>query len=637
MSTDVDVDALLEASFSNFANGGKSTNSNESGSTSSNGSTSAQSIEKEKKRDSRDRDGGKRDYRDRDRDYRDNRDNRDRDYRDNRDSRGGDRDYRDKRDYRDNRDRDRDYRDRDYDSRDRRGGGGGGGYNNRDRDYDDRRSYGGGNRGRYDRPYERRDRPLPPPEPVLPELTPEEEEEMDLRTAFIQNLSPKVHESDLYDFFAQAGKVVKVSLVVDRITRKLKGVGYVEFKEKDMVDEAVKLTGQKVLGHTIAVHRVQPEKKSTATTIIGATTAMDATSLMATNADPTTLKNNTTSTVAHNSRLYVGFLNLGMTEEQIRALFVPYGEVDFINVHIKPGIYKYAFVQFRTSEAAARAHADLNGKDLLGKPLKITFVSEDKINSGGVRKQQQQHVIGIAGVNPLIPINPHILQAGMQFQQQQMYQPMGSLDDEEGSAPLSAQAKIALTAKLQGLPVPGSAAAAAATTTPPPPGTGLLGAMPYGMTIQQQQLHMLQQQQQQLQQQQQMLQQQLQQSLTTPTGSAAAAVGSSPAVVEVVAVVAPSPCMVLKNMFDPDSETGDEWPQEIQKDVEEECTNFGNIKHIFLDRYSQGYIYLKYDNSDMAALAISKLNRRWFSSKMLSAEFIPETIYYQKFPEALSK
>eukprot|EP01133_Synstelium_polycarpum_P002262 gene2262-2564_t len=134
------------------------------------------------------------------------------------------------------------------------------------------------------------------------ELSPEEQEESDQRTVFVSNLSPKIADADLYEFFAPCGKVVKVSLIIDRITKKLKG-------------------------------------------------------------------------------LYVGFLSLAINEEQIRSIFTPYGELDFINLHTKPGgLYKFAFVQFKLQVDAQRALSEVDGRDVMGKQIKVVFVHEDKNN-----------------------------------------------------------------------------------------------------------------------------------------------------------------------------------------------------------------------------------------------------------------
>lgn len=87
--------------------------------------------------------------------------------------------------------------------------------------------------------------------------------------------------------------------------------------------------------------------------------------------------------------------------------------------------------------------------------------------------------------------------------------------------------------------------------------------------------------------------------------------GVIPAALDPVGV--PSECLLLKNMFDPSTEVGDllnifsslnslylrlmllyicvlfsqtepEFDLDIKEDVTEECSKFGNLKHIFVDK-----------------------------------------------------
>ena len=48
-----------------------------------------------------------------------------------------------------------------------------------------------------------------------------------------------------------------------------------------------------------------------------------------------------------------------------------------------------------------------------------------------------------------------------------------------------------------------------------------------------------------------------------------------------------SRCLLLKNMFTPDEEDNPNWDEEIKSDVMEECSKFGQIHHIFVEKYSQ--------------------------------------------------
>jgi len=56
--------------------------------------------------------------------------------------------------------------------------------------------------------------------------------------------------------------------------------------------------------------------------------------------------------------------------------------------------------------------------------------------------------------------------------------------------------------------------------------------------------------------------------------------------------------------------------------------------HIYVDKESQGVVYLKFGSIPGAQNAINALDRRWFAGRMVTAEFIPERHYYGRFPEA---
>ncbi|KAJ0728146.1 putative RNA recognition motif domain, nucleotide-binding alpha-beta plait domain superfamily [Helianthus annuus] len=47
----------------------------------------------------------------------------------------------------------------------------------------------------------------------------------------------------------------------------------------------------------------------------------------------------------------------------------------------------------------------------------------------------------------------------------------------------------------------------------------------------------------------------------------------------------PSECLLLKNMFDPATEADPEFDLDIKDDVEEECSNYARVKHIYVDKY----------------------------------------------------
>ena len=52
-------------------------------------------------------------------------------------------------------------------------------------------------------------------------------------------------------------------------------------------------------------------------------------------------------------------------------------------------------------------------------------------------------------------------------------------------------------------------------------------------------------------------------------------------------VVAPNRTILLKNMFDPATESGPDWHLEIQEDVAEECSKYGKVLHCAVERESR--------------------------------------------------
>ncbi|KAK2996139.1 hypothetical protein RJ639_029446, partial [Escallonia herrerae] len=90
--------------------------------------------------------------------------------------------------------------------------------------------------------------------------------------------------------------------------------------------------------------------------------------------------------------------------------------------------------------------------------------------------------------------------------------------------------------------------------------------------------------------------------------------------VDVVGV--PSECLLLKNMFDPQLETEPDFDLDIKDDVKDECSKFGALKHIYVDKNTAGFVYLRFENTQFAMSAQRALHGRWFAGKMITATFM---------------
>jgi len=84
-------------------------------------------------------------------------------------------------------------------------------------------------------------------------------------------------------------------------------------------------------------------------------------------------------------------------------------------------------------------------------------------------------------------------------------------------------------------------------------------------------------------------------------------------------------------MFDPGKEDKG-FEVEIEDDVRDECSRYGSIKHVYIDKYSQGNVYVRFAAINGGIKSYSELNGRWFNEKMLEVQYIPQDEYLRRFP-----
>lgn len=139
----------------------------------------------------------------------------------------------------------------------------------------------------------------------------EEERERAHRTVYVWQLPRNVTEKEIIEFFKGFElDVVDVKLITDRITRKFKGIGYVELKELDMVSVAIGLSGQKLRGKFPMMVKASEAEKNFA--------AEEQKALQMPIAGPV--------------RVYVGQVHEAMTEDDLKELFSSFGEIDSVRL-----------------------------------------------------------------------------------------------------------------------------------------------------------------------------------------------------------------------------------------------------------------------------------------------------------------
>jgi len=78
---------------------------------------------------------------------------------------------------------------------------------------------------------------------------------------YVGSLSYDTTENTLKDFFSKVGTVDSASIIVDKISGRSKGFGFVEMSTEQEAEKAVaELNGQELDGRTIVVNEARPMK-----------------------------------------------------------------------------------------------------------------------------------------------------------------------------------------------------------------------------------------------------------------------------------------------------------------------------------------------------------------------------------------
>lgn len=380
-------------------------------------------------------------------------------------------------------------------------------------------------------------------------VEPEADPERDQRTVFAYQMPLKASEWDVYEFFSKAGKVRDVRLIMDRNSRRSKGVGYIEFYDAMSVPMAIALSGHLLLGQPVMVKPSEAEKN-----------------LVQSNASGGSSGGLAGPYGAVDRKLYVGNLHFNMTELQLKQIFEAFGPVELVQLPTDPetGHCKgFGFVQFTQLEHAKAAQS-LNGKlEIAGRTIKVSSVTDHVgAQDSGAKAADFD-------------------------------------DDDGGGLALNAQSRAMLMQKLDRSGIASSIAGSL--------GAPLLNGSAAG-----------------------------QQAMSLPMNGSAtipAPVLPAQAVMSMASepVGSPSECLLLKNMFDPSTETEPEFDLDIKDDVQEECSNYGRVKHIYVDKDSAGYVYLRFENVEAAARAQQAMHKRWFARRLISAIFLQPYEYDAKF------
>uniref|UniRef100_A0A8B9T2S0 Inner nuclear membrane protein Man1 n=1 Tax=Anas platyrhynchos TaxID=8839 RepID=A0A8B9T2S0_ANAPL len=98
-----------------------------------------------------------------------------------------------------------------------------------------------------------------------------------------------------------------------------------------------------------------------------------------------------------------------------------------------------------------------------------------------------------------------------------------------------------------------------------------------------------------------------------------------------------TPCLKIRNMFDPIVEIGDHWHLAIQEAILEKCSDNDGIVHIAVDKNSrEGCVYVKCLSPEYAGKAFKALHGSWFDGKLVTVKYLRLDRYHHRFPQALT-
>ena len=447
-------------------------------------------------------------------------------------------------------------RSRDYRDDGRRGGGSGRG---RDRERDDSRDRSNNKPRETSAEREANRRRKKEERRAMEEKRALEKIDRDTRTCFAYNLSTKSDERDIFKFFMKAGEVTDVRIIYDRNRPISKGMAYVEFQDKSSIPKALELTGETLRGQKVMVKHSEAEKNI----------AWEAEQAAKGVTGKGKRGNGDGTQQSGPCALFVAGLHEGLAEEDVKAVFEPFGALDAIEISRDGNGQSngHGIVQYREWSHAMLAVSQLNGLELVGQALKISVAA----GQGGAKNDNKNRNNDRSGGGDV--------GGGGGGEEDDDDRVGGQMDDTATYAKMDAAKRAELMQKLAG---------GDATT---------IGAIPTAtLTHNAVKIKTKEEEKREL--------------IMMTQGF----FGSSSPI--------PTKCVLLKNLFDPAEETDEEWWLDIEEDVKGEVSKYGECVHAHVDKENPyGFCYLKFDDVEAAKKAQFGLNNRWFAGRSIICDF----------------
>ncbi|RKP11356.1 hypothetical protein BJ684DRAFT_13033, partial [Piptocephalis cylindrospora] len=419
-------------------------------------------------------------------------------------------------------------------------------------------------RGRDENPHRHRHsrRPSASPHPSTREF----------RTVFVMQLAQRLTNEELGEFFTQAGRVKGAKIVIDKITRRSKGVAYVEFYEQESVAKALELTDQKLLGIPVIVQPSEAEKNRLA----AEQAAMARTYASGRGVEATGMGPGAPGPQMFN-RVFIGGVHYNLSEDDIELVFKPFGDLTEVRLERDDtGRSKgYGFLRYEKAEDARTAVERMNGFQLAGRSIKVNLVTEQSSLQDGTALPKPPS-FDHGKVNSHTKVDSEAREA-----------PGSALDDHEtAGVQMTARSRIELMQKLSRTPGTHTTGEDGVTDNVKL-GTG-----------------------------------------TTPHPSSSL---SRPPMPQVSRCMVLRHMFSTEDQNEPQWNV--ELEQDVREEAGK--FGVVVHAHVDEDS-KQGEVYIKFSGADGATNAIKALDGRWFAQKRIEAIPIPEVMYHTRFPKSAS-
>lgn len=190
------------------------------------------------------------------------------------------------------------------------------------------------------------------------------------------NLPFAMNESQLLEIFQEAGRVVNVEVVYDRVTDRSRGFAFVTMGSSEEASEAIRMfDGSQIGGRTAKVNLPEVPR--------GGEREVMGPRIQRTNR----------GFIDSPHKVYAGNLGWGLTSEGLKETFE--GQPGFLSAKV---IYEretgrsrgFGFVTFASAEDANSALSAMNGREVEGRPLRLNLAADRERTNVAAAPQMQE-------------------------------------------------------------------------------------------------------------------------------------------------------------------------------------------------------------------------------------------------------